>query len=61
MAVIYCIKKIMERDGKPQHVLLIDGDEVLEFRDKEKANKLAKVLNSNTDSGWVYEVIPVGK
>jgi len=62
MAIRYCIKKVMEFNGKPQHVLLIDGgDEVLEFKDKDKADELVKVLNSNTDSGWTYEVIPVGK
>jgi hypothetical protein len=61
MAVRYCIKKIMEYNGKTQHVLLIDGDEVLEFKHKDEAEKLVSVLNNNTDSGWVYEIVPIGK
>ena len=58
----YCIKKIMVDDnGKKTHVLMNNGlSEVLEFKDKVEAEKLAKLLSVNSDSGWSYVVIKVG-
>ena len=28
----------------------------MEIKDKKKANKLVKLFNENSDSGWTYEV-----
>ena len=59
--MIYCIKKTMvDNKGKKTYVLLNNGlSEILEFRERSEAEKLVEVLNINSDSGWVYEVIPV--
>ena len=60
----YLIKKKMtDNNSKVTYVLLTDGQsEILEFRekDKDKAEKMVEVLNANTDSGWVYELIKTG-
>lgn len=63
MGLVYCIKKEMTNSfGKKTHVLLTNGlEEVLEFDTIEQANNITEVMNANTDSGWVYSVIPIGK
>lgn len=55
---VYMIKKIMiNSKGKKTHVLLTDGQsEILEIKQKNIAEKLIKVLNENSDSGWVYDI-----
>jgi len=62
MSVVYCIKKEMkDSKGKKTHVLMTDGSsEILEL-DKDSAKKIVKILNANTDSGWNYEIIQIGK
>ncbi len=57
----YIIKKIMsDVKGNKKHVLLLDSQsEVLEMKSESEANKLIKILNLNSDSGWVYEIIVV--
>jgi competence protein ComGC len=59
----YIIKKIMGNlKGKKTHVLLVDSQsEILEIEKKEKAESLVDILNENSDSGWVYELIEVKK
>jgi hypothetical protein len=54
----YCIiKKMLLKNGKPQHVILVDGEcEIREWDDKEEAEKVAELFNSNTDSGYEYFV-----
>lgn len=54
----YCILKKMEsRLGKPQHVILVDGEsEIREWDNKEDADKVAELFNANTDSGYEYIV-----
>lgn len=48
--------------GKKTHVLLVDSQsEILEIEKKEKAESLVDILNENSDSGWVYELIEVKK
>ena len=63
MGLVYCIKKEMKNDlGKKTHVLLTNGlEEVLEFDDITQATRIVEVMNANTDCGWVYTVIPIGK
>jgi len=51
------------QDGRVVYVLLTDGSsEILEYKekDKDKAEKMVEVLNANTDSGCVYELIKTG-
>lgn len=56
----YAIKKKMEKDGMKAHVLLINSlGEVLEFAKEQKARDLVNILNSNTDSGWEYELVEI--
>tara|TARA_Y100000389_G_scaffold132725_1_gene130191 strand:- start:4014 stop:4217 length:204 start_codon:yes stop_codon:yes gene_type:complete len=56
----YAIKKKMERKGVKTHVLLVNSlGEVLEFSNEEEVKDLASILNSNTDSGWRYEIIEI--
>jgi hypothetical protein len=57
----YIIKKIMaDAKGFKKHVLLLDSQsEVLEIKSKSETDKLVTILNLNSDSGWVYEIIEV--
>jgi len=57
----YVIKKIMaDAKGKKTHVLLINSQsEILELRSLNEAEDLVNILNQNSDSGWVYEVIEI--
>jgi len=57
----YIIKKVMaDAKGDKKHVLLLDSqNEVLEMRSVKEANKLVDILNLNSDSGWVYEIIEI--
>jgi hypothetical protein len=59
---VYCIKKeMLDKKGNKVHVLMTDGSsEILEL-DKETAKKMEEVLNANTDSGWKYKSIKVGR
>ena len=54
------IKKIMKRKEKAVHVLILDSNsEVFETKNQKEAEKMCQIFNSNTDSGWFYEVIEV--
>jgi hypothetical protein len=54
------IKKIMKRKEKTVHVLILDSNsEVFETKSQKEAEKMCQIFNSNTDSGWFYEVIEV--
>lgn len=56
----YQIKKIMIKNGNPQHVILLDpNSEVFETSCFGEATKLCVLLNTNTDSGWRYEIITI--
>jgi hypothetical protein len=59
----YVVKKIMvNAKGKKTHVLLTDGNsEILEMSQKLIAEQLVKLLNENSDSGWVYELVEIKK
>jgi len=56
---IYIIKKTFFKDGKKIHVFLTSGEEVLEIRHKNIADRLCKVMNENSDSGCFYNVMPI--
>jgi hypothetical protein len=56
----YQIKKIMNLNGKKLHVILLNSDnEVFETVNFDEVSKLCKLLNTNTDSGWRYEIITI--
>lgn len=51
------IKHVKTRDQKILPVILLDAHgEVLEFDNKDDAEHMAKILNTNSDSGHKYEV-----
>lgn len=56
----YQIKKIMTINNKKQHVILLNSQgEVFETTCIGEATKLCEILNTNTDSGWRYEIITI--
>jgi hypothetical protein len=63
MNTTYVIKKIMaDAKGKKTYVLLTDShSELLELTSVDDAQKLVNILNHNSDSGWLYEVIEIKK
>jgi hypothetical protein len=63
METSYLIKKIMaDVKGKKTYVLLTDSQsEILELNSKKEAKNLVDILNQNSDSGWVYEMIEIKK
>ncbi len=58
---VYTLKKTMvDIKGKKIHVLMTDNhSEILELPHKNIADKMAEVMNANTDSGCHYEVIEI--
>jgi len=66
MTTNYLIKKTMtttKKDGfKKTHVLLTDSQsEVLELKTLDEAKNLITILNENSDSGWLYDIIEITK
>ena len=59
----YVIKKIMaDAKGKKTHVLLTNSQsEILELNSLNESEDLVNILNQNSNSGWVYEVIEIRK
>ena len=58
----YMIKKTLldKNINKIQHVFMTDGSsQVLEMPNEKMATHFVEVMNNNTDSGCVYEVITV--
>jgi len=56
----YQIKKIMTINNKKQHVILLNSQgEVFETSCIGEATKLCELLNTNSDSGWRYEIITI--
>lgn len=58
---VYTLKKTMvDMKGKKIHVLMTDNhSEILELSHKNIADKMAEVMNANTDNGCHYEVIEI--
>ena len=54
----YCIVKIVKTiDGKELPVIMLDSqDEVWEFEVHEDAERIANILEKNSDSGYTYTV-----
>jgi hypothetical protein len=56
------IKEIKSDNGKVLPVVLLDSQaDVMEFEDKEEADKMAAVLNINSDSGHTYRAKKIGE
>ena len=50
----------MNVNGKNLHVILLNSQgEVFETSCIGEATKLCELLNTNTDSGWRYEIITI--
>ena len=56
------IKEIKSDNGKVLPVVLLDSQaDVMEFDSMEEADKMAAVLNVNSDSGHTYRVKKIGE
>lgn len=56
------IKEIKSDNGKVLPVVLLDSQaDVMEFDNREEADKMAAILNVNSDSGHTYRVKKVGE
>ena len=56
------IKEIKSDNGKVIPVVLLDSQaDVMEFDNREEADKMAAVLNVNSDSGHTYRVKKIGE
>ena len=56
------IKEIKSDNGKVLPVVLLDSQsDVMEFDTREEADKMAAVLNVNSDSGHTYRVKKIGE
>ena len=56
------IKEIKSDNGKVLPVVLLDSQaDVMEFYNREEADKMAAVLNINSDSGHTYRVKKIGE
>ena len=56
------IKEIKSDNGKVLPVVLLDShSDVMEFDTMEEADKMAAVLNVNSDSGLTYRVKKIGE
>tara|TARA_R100001377_G_scaffold67972_1_gene43254 strand:- start:39 stop:230 length:192 start_codon:yes stop_codon:yes gene_type:complete len=51
------IKLMTNKEGQTTHVLLNDGlSQIWEIKNKSEAERISRVLNQNSDSGWVYTI-----
>lgn len=50
------IKHVPNHKGVIMPVILIKGTEVMEFDTFEEAEKIKEIFESNSDSGYKYEV-----
>ena len=56
------IKEIKSDNGKVLPVVLLDSQaDVMEFDNREEADRMAAVLNINSDSGHTYRVKKIGE
>ena len=56
------IKEIKSDNGKVLPVVLLDSQaDVMEFDTREEADKMAAILNINSDSGHTYRAKKIGE
>jgi len=55
---IYCIiKELILPNNRKQNVILVDSlSEIIEFDNKDEAQNLADIFESNSDSGYKYYI-----
>jgi len=55
---IYCIiKELILPNNRKQNVILVDSlSEIIEFDNKDEAQNLADIFQSNSDSGYKYYI-----
>lgn len=51
---------VIEKNMNGHVVKLVKDSEVWEINDYDKANEICDVLNTNSDSGHKYTVLPIG-
>ena len=50
------IKEMIDQTGKKSYVLLTDGlSQIWEVKNEKEAQRIAKMMTENSDSGWVYK------
>ena len=55
------IKNVMNHNGIPMPVILLNGnDEILEFDTIQEAERLVELFQTNSDSGHQYSVRKIG-
>ena len=55
----YSIIKEMKnpKTGKNTYILLTDGlSQIWDIKTEEEVTKIVKIMNENSDSGWVYKI-----
>ena len=54
----YIMKKMTDKKGKVTRVLLVDThSEIMSFTSRSDAEDMAKIMQTNSDSGWKYHVV----
>ena len=51
---------VIEKNMNGHVVKLVKDSEVWEIKNHDKANEICEVLNTNSDSGHKYTVVPIG-
>jgi len=50
------VKEMIDQTGKKSYVLLTDGlSQIWEVKNEKEAQRIAKMMTANSDSGWVYK------
>lgn len=40
-------------------IKMTEGDEILEFDNIDDATRFTNIMNTNTDNGWTYTILPI--
>tara|TARA_R110002074_G_scaffold83807_1_gene186309 strand:+ start:240 stop:407 length:168 start_codon:yes stop_codon:yes gene_type:complete len=47
---------MIDQTGKKSYILLTDGlSQIWEVKNEKEAQRIAKMMTENSDSGWVYK------
>jgi len=50
------VKEMIDQTGKKSYILLTDGlSQIWEVKNEKEAQRIAKMMTENSDSGWVYK------
>ena len=51
------VKEMIDQTGKKSYILLTDGlSQIWEVKNEKEAQRIAKMMTENSDSGWVYKI-----